>query len=812
MANNRFICIHGHFYQPPRENPWLERVEVQDSAYPYHDWNARIDAQSYAPNAASRILNGENKIIEITNNYSKISFNFGPTLLSWLEQEDRETYEAILSADREAMKNFSGHGSAIAQCYNHMIMPLANSRDKRTQVVWGIKDFEFRFKRKPEGMWLPETAADLETLDILAEKGITFTILAPGQASQVRLIGSKTWEDVSSGKVNPRRPYLCRLPSGRTITLFFYDGPISQNIAFGSMLDKGENFASALTGAFGEESENQLVHIATDGETYGHHHAFGDMALAYCLHKLQQGNEAKITIYAEFLEKNPPQYEAQILDKSSWSCFHGIERWRSNCGCNSGMKQGWQQEWRAPLRGALDWLRDSLIDMYEKRMKEFIDDPWRARDDYCSVILDSSAPTREAFISSHARRSLQKEEKVTVLKLLEMQRNAMLIYTSCGWFFDEISGIETVQVMMYASRAMQLAREIADLRLEEVFIQLLEQAPSNLPEIGTGAEAYRRYVKPLPVDLLKIASHFAVYALFKGSPQQVKLNCFEIQHESFEIAAVGKQKLATGRAVVRSERTMDETDIEFAVLHLGEHNVIAASRTARDEKNFDQDVKELLEPFVKSDVTETIKRMNDSFPVHYSLWDLFTDERREIFSLIISETVSELERGIRQVNEHHFSIIQAVRSLNIPLPRMLAVTQEIMINNDIVREITSDNTDFRKLGSLIREITSSGFNVDRVTLDYITGKKVDSAVREWAEAPLEASRVENLRLLLEAIVPLALNLNIWRSQNTFFFVGRQLLQVMMGRAQQDPQAAAWVNSFSKFGSLLGVQVGQPIVQ
>ncbi|MFC1870572.1 glycoside hydrolase, partial [Chloroflexota bacterium] len=239
----KYICVHGHFYQPPRENAWLEDVEMQNSAYPYHDWNVRITEECYAPNAASRILDSEGLITSIVNNYAKISFNFGPTLLAWLEIKDPDAYKAILDADRESQQTFSQHGAALAQAYNHMIMPLANHRDKYTQIVWGICDFEHRFGRKPEGMWLPETAVDLETLDILAEQEIKFTILAPHQARQVRQIGTETWHEVSNATVDPAMAYELNLPSGRKLNLFFYNGPISRNIAFEKLLDSGYDFA-----------------------------------------------------------------------------------------------------------------------------------------------------------------------------------------------------------------------------------------------------------------------------------------------------------------------------------------------------------------------------------------------------------------------------------------------------------------------------------------------------------------------------------------------------------------------------------------
>ena len=342
---NRYICIHGHFYQPPRENPWLEAVEQQESAQPYHDWNQRITAECYARNGASRVLDSDGRIREIVNNYSKISFNIGPTLLSWMEAKDPDAYRAILEADRLSLERFSGHGAAMAQVYNHIIMPLASTRDKRTQVIWGIRDFERRYRRRPEGMWLAETAVDVESLDIMAEQGILFTVLAPHQARRAKKLTEKrAWDPADEENIDLRRPYLCKLPSGRTIAVFFYDGPVSRAVAFEGLLHNGESLANRLLGAFDRHgSGNQLVHIATDGESYGHHHKFGDMALAYALYYLEQNNRAKLTVYGEYLEKNLPQYEVEVVENSSWSCMHGIERWRDNCGCNSGGKPGWNQ-------------------------------------------------------------------------------------------------------------------------------------------------------------------------------------------------------------------------------------------------------------------------------------------------------------------------------------------------------------------------------------------------------------------------------------------------------------------------------------
>ena len=479
----RYICIHGHFYQPPRENAWLEFVELQDSAYPFHDWNERITAECYAPNGTSRMIGGDGKIEKITNNYARISFNFGPTLLTWLREKEPETYQTILDADKESQSRFSGHGSAIAQSYNHTILPLSNSRDKYTQLLWGIRDFEYRFGRKPEGMWLPETAVDLEVLDLLAGFGIRFTILSPYQAKRTRKVRGRAWRDASGGRVDPSTPYAVRTPSGKRIAVFFYDGPISQAIAFERLLERGENLSGRLASAFSDgRTWPQIVHIATDGETYGHHHKRGEMALAYALHHIESNNIAKLTNYAEYLEKHPPTHEAEIWDRTAWSCSHGVERWNSNCGCNSGGHPEWNQEWRAPLRQALDWLRDTITSRFEQKGADFFRDPWKARNEYIKVILDRRPENVDRFFQEQATSELSPDQRIVALKLMEMQRHAMLMYTSCGWFFDELSGLETTQIIQYAARTIQLYEEIFEESLEPAFLERLELAKSNIPE------------------------------------------------------------------------------------------------------------------------------------------------------------------------------------------------------------------------------------------------------------------------------------------------------------------------------------------
>jgi alpha-amylase/alpha-mannosidase (GH57 family) len=484
----RFVCIHGHFYQPPRENPWTGRVEEEESASPFHDWNERIASECYAPNAASPLLDEWGRIARLVNNYSWMSFDFGPTLLRWLESHYPELHESIIDADRSSMKRFGGHGSAMAQVYNHMVMPLAGPEDKRTQVRWGVEDFERRFGRRPEGMWLPETAVDLDTLEALAEADMKFTLLSPNQASAIRNVGEENWTDVSGGRVDPRRAYACNLRSGRTIALFFFDNSLSTKIAFGDLLESRDAFPDALLGGFSDSDEPQLVNVASDGETFGHHHKHGHAALSQCLSRIDESKLASITNYGSFLSLAPPTHEVRIVERTSWSCPHGVERWRSNCGCGAEIRPGYSQEWRGPLRTSMDWLRGCLADIYDQEGGKVFVDPGAVANGFASVADDGAAIQK--YLLGLQRSNLSSEEREKGIRLLRMFECSTLMFASCGWFWEDISRIESVQVLRYAARGMELAAELTKVNLEPEFIRLLAAAASNDARFKTGSQVY----------------------------------------------------------------------------------------------------------------------------------------------------------------------------------------------------------------------------------------------------------------------------------------------------------------------------------
>jgi hypothetical protein len=784
-------------------------VELQDSAYPYHDWNDKITEECYKQNTASRILGPDKKIIDIVNNYSKISFDIGPTLLSWLERHAPEVYESILEADSKSRELFSGHGAAIAQAYNHIIMPLANRRDKYTQVIWGISDFEYRFGRKPEGMWLPETAVDSETLDILAEHGIKFTILAPHQARRVRQLGSTEWTNIEREKVDTTQPYLCRLASGRTINLFFYHGPTTRDVAEGRILKDGEVFARKLAWILAEDNEQaRLAHIATDGETYGHHHRYTDMALAYCLHYIGSRELAKVTIYGEYLEKFPPTHEVDIYEKSSWSCSHGVERWRSNCGCCYGRYPSGRQQWRAPLREAMDWLRDKLAAVYEQRMAEYAAEPWELRNKYVSVINDRSLDNVESFLCTGSARQLSCEEKVAVLKLLEMERNSMLMYTSCGWFFDDICGIETVQIMQYAGRAIQLAKETGGRDFEPEFGDILRKAPTNVKEFANGKQAYDALVKPSSIDLNRVGAHLAISSIFEEYPETIDIYCYSANIESYDRTGAGMQMLATGRARVESNIVLERHAIDFAVLYSGSHNLTGAVSARMSDDSFAEVCENLRDAFAKGDTTEVMRLMNVSFGGNsYSLWHLFKDQQRQILYELLQSTWQEIEASFRHVYEHNYTIMQIMRGMNMPLPKALSAPAEFILNQDLCKVIREDESDLKQMKKLVEEATRLSLQLDESTLRFEGSRKINRLMGRLEVSPEDIDLLETIEATFKILLWAVSQLDLQTAQNIFFAVSKARYADISARADSgDEPAKQWVEHFRNLAQYLDVKV------
>lgn len=709
-ATGVYVTVHGHFYQPPRENPYLDTIERQPSAAPFHDWNERIHHECYRPNAFARVLNDRGEVVGIVNNYEYLSFNIGPTLMSWLERHDVEVYQRILEADRKSCDRLNGHGNAIAQVYNHIIMPLANERDKHTQIRWGKQDFRSRFGRDPEGMWMAETAVDYATLEALVAEGIRFTVLAPSQAERCQLIPTdeqpvSQWIEVGGGQIDPTRPYRCFLPSGKYIDIFFYDGPISRDMGFNEALTNSGHFAGRLGQAVrGDHRPAQLISVATDGETFGHHKGGTEKCLAFAFTNEFPQRGWTVTNFAHYLSINPPTWEVVLKPVTAWSCSHGVDRWQDDCGCGGGGL--WNQKWRRPLRDALDWLRDRLVKVYEDTGREFFRDPWAARDEYIQVIRDRSAANVDHFLTRHRKRKLTPAEQLDALRLLEMQRHALLMYTSCGWFFEEISRPEGVQILRYAARALELAGEVAGIQLEKSFLRRLTAAPSNVDFFKHGGEVYRHLVVSSQISFKQVAAYYAISSLFgmqevRGKrheteannfscflPHPAKVYCYAAQQLDYQLQRLGSLTLAVGQLRLASEITWESTHLVFAVLHLGGWDFHCCIQPFSGRRAYSQLKEKLFDTLKQASATQMILAMTQWFGGEsFGLQDLFAEERHRIMGLLSQETLTRLEQLYGQVYRDNYGVLMAFHRDELPVPPELQVAAEIALSHRCLSSI-----------------------------------------------------------------------------------------------------------------------------
>ena len=721
---NIFLCIHGHFYQPPRENPWIEQIEIQKSAYPFHDWNERIHRECYFPNARARVLDEKGNITDIVNNFEWLNFNFGPTLLSWLSEHHPDTYHKILEADQLGLAARHGFGNAIAQAYNHMILPLANERDKTTQILWGISDFEFRFKRKPKAMWIPETACDEATLEALFDHGMKFVILEPHQASAVRVTGTQEWKSVSGGHVDPKHSYRYFLKnrSGQHIDIFFYDGPISKGVGFGDLLSDAKHFMNRLETAMVKRDEAQLIHIATDGETFGHHKVFGDRALAYLVSNEALKRGYQITNYEQFLEQFPSRYEVALNfgendEGTSWSCSHGIKRWRDHCGCRGDGPAEWTQHWRKPLREALDWLRDELVPIFEQYGSPLLKDVWQARNDYIQVILDRSDKSLWKFFESHAAKVLEAGELIQCLKLLEMQRHAMLMYTSCGWFFTELSGIETVQIMQYASRAIELAENVSGKSLEAEFLNRLENAKSNIPAFKDGRGVYEKFVKPSRINIPHVASFYGIHsALEEYDRKHFDFYCFKISVTHQRKESYGDLVLNFGSMQIVSRITLESEELAFAVLQFGTYDFRCSVKPKSEIEDFDETEKHLFNVFHHVDIVEMMRELDRMFgKEYYSLKQVPLEWRVKIISMLTKESIDKINKAYDQLYEDNRRMNEMYRSINLPIPDEIQYAVDHTLRRRFmmaIQELAHGHYDSKKTYRLYKLIDiANGLNI-----------------------------------------------------------------------------------------------------
>ena len=774
--NEVFLTIHGHFYQPPRENPWLEAIELQDSALPFHDWNERINKECYNPNSVSKIVDSRNRILDVVNNYEYMSYNFGPTLLSWMEQFAPLTYERIIKADIESISEHNGHGNAIAQVYNHIIMPLANEHDKETQIKWGIRDFEYRFGRKPEGMWLAETAVDDDTLRILEANGIKFTILSPYQADKFKKKGDKEWTDVSWGNIDPARSYKYNIKSasGKSIDLFFYDGAISRSVAFDELLKDGNKFIKRLKEGVSDCRDfPQIVNIATDGESYGHHTKFGDMALAYVLKVKAKDEGFKITNYAEYLEKYRSDCEVEIKQASSWSCFHGVGRWKEDCGCSTGGHPGWNQKWRKPLREALDYLRDELVIIFEQEGPKYFDNVWEVRNNYIDVILDRNEMNVKKFQQENFKPDLSDEQKVHAMELLEIQRQAMLMYTSCGWFFSEISGIETVQIMKYAARAMQLATKFSNKDLETHFLEILSEAKSNIPEHGTGKDIFERFVKPSIVTTKQIASLWALSSLYQDFEDEESVYCYTIKKEAYKKVQKGSSTFVVGHIEIQSKITLQKSNVMFALMQYSGGDFHCAIKEYSDDFEFNKIKTNLIKTFLMNPLTEIIRSMDECFGKEYfTLKDIFIEERRKILQILLKGKLEKFSQTYQVMYDEGKGSIYHLQGLGLKIPDEFKISAAYALShkfNDIVVHSGGflDDDSIQQAMDINYEAKKIDILLDKTPSNKIFSKKILQNINRLVHS-FEIQQADVLLEIFDSINKLELQIDISEAQNIYF--------------------------------------------
>ncbi|TVQ43580.1 MAG: DUF3536 domain-containing protein [Gloeocapsa sp. DLM2.Bin57] len=693
-ATGVYITVHGHFYQPPRENPYLNTIERQPSAHPFHDWNERIYHECYRPNAFARILNDQSEVINIVNNFEYLSFNIGATLMSWLENYDLEVYNRIIEGDRLSRERLNGHGNAIAQVYNHIILPLANKKDKQTQIRWGKQDFRTRFGRDPEGMWLAETAVDHETLETLIEEGIKFTILAPSQAERCRPIPNPNqanpgWIEVGGSQIDPTRPYRCFIDDDRYIDIFFYDGPISRDMGFNDVLNSSQIFAGRIAQAIkGDHRQSQIISVATDGETFGHHKDSTEKCLAYAFTKEFPAKGWTVTNYAHYLSLNTPQWEVILKPVTAWSCAHGVDRWQDDCGCGGG--GGWHQRWRRPLRDSLNWLRDELISIYTHMGGKLLRDVWLTRDEYIEVILDRNPTNVEKFLSRHQKHTLTPSERIDALRLLEMQRHSLLMFTSCGWFFEEISRPEGVQILRYASRAMELAAEVSGIQLEKEFLELLDLAPSNVDIFGTGGIVYDRLVVSAQITFEQVAAHYAISSLLLDYDTTERIYCYNIQQLDYQKQQIGGLTLAVGQIRLVSEITWESCHLVFGVLHLGGWDFHCCIQQFSGRNLYSQLKIKLFETLTAASAAKMILDMSELFGNKtFGLQQLFTEERHKIMKLLTKNTKKSLDQLYNQVYRDNYGILAAFQRDELPVPLELQVAAEVALSHRCLQAIAS---------------------------------------------------------------------------------------------------------------------------
>ena len=772
------LVIHGHFYQPPRENPWTGVIDDQPSAQPFPNWNDRVYYECYRPNAFARVFDLKSGRIEsIINNYEFLSFNFGATLLSWMEKYHPGTYQRILEADKKSLKRNGGHGNAIAQGYNHTILPLCNDADRVTQVKWGIADFKHRFKRQPESLWLPETACNDATMSVLIDEKLKYLILSPDQAEKVRPLAGGDWTDVSTGRIDPGMAYryFHRDGSKRFIDVFFYDMGIARGIAFEGSLISSQAFLDRIARA--GKADGRIVQSATDGESYGHHTKFGDRSLAYALEVEASQGDYWVTNYAAFLEKHPPTWEVEIKpgpdgNGTSWSCAHGVGRWFRDCSCQTGGQEGWNQQWRGPLRKALDFLRDNVAAHFEKERGKLFADPWAARNEYIQLVLDPDV-SRKAFLERQAGRALNDLEQVRALTQLEIQRNAMLMYTSCGWFFTEISGIETVQVLKYAARIFDLLNTLGLESPEATFLEILSEARSNVHEYGNGADVYRRFAETTRVTPQGVVAHLAISSLVNHVADRGEAGGYLFELMDPRKEEHGRFTLMTGHVLLQESMTRQHFRYAFAGLHLGGIDFYGAIRPYIRQENYEKSAKHLWEQFYIVSLPKLLRLMQEEFgPDEFGVEQLLPESRQKIFQTVFGTLVERFSEQYVRLYEDNRRNLEMLQSVGFELPKEIRAAAEFTFGKLFEEEIQKkewfkDPDAYQNLISLAGEVTQHGYRIDRFVAEHTFRNLITEIVEGAVAKPTD----ENIRASIAVVQltkKLGLSYNLYLAQEAVY--------------------------------------------
>ena len=777
------LVIHGHFYQPPRENPWTELVEREPGASPFHDWNERIHAECYRPNAYARISDVHGRVERVVNNYAHLSFNFGPTLLNWLERFRPETYVRVLEADRESSRRHRGHGNAIAQGYHHAILPLCNGRDRRTQLRWGLADFRLRFGREAESLWLPETACDDATLESLIEEGLRYVILSPFQAEAVRPAGSAEWRKVADGGVDTTVPYSYahRDGSGRSIAVFFYDGRIARGIAFEGLLASSQGLLAACARA--ARGGAQIVNVATDGESYGHHFRWGDRSIAYALEVEAARQGLRVTNYGEFLDEHTPAHEIRLQagpggEGTAWSCAHGLGRWTRDCGCNASAPGGWNQRWRAPLRAAFDLLRDDLAPKFEEDCGPLLGDPWAARDEYVELLGPGGAGRREAFLRRHAARPLSDVERVRALTLLEAQRAALTMYTSCGWFFNDVSGIETAQTLRYAGRVLETMETLGLAPPTERFLETLAEARSNLPERPSGADVFLRTVGPSRVTPRRVAAHLAISNLIEhgeGAAEEQQTAGYASRKLDLRKQRHGRVTLETVRLALEEEATGRTHEFALAAMHFGEVDYYCALRPFEGEAEFEAAASKLWSHVRAASLPVLLRVAQAEFgPDEFGLEALLPQGRGHLSQSVFGRLVARFMEGYEQLYEENRRVVERLQEIGFHPPRELRLAAELTVGLRLERELRGQRSgagDYRAAAEIARDAARFGYRIDRTSVTRVFEETVTEAARLVVVRP-EPENIRSARALIDLGRELGLEANLERGQEILYEAAR----------------------------------------